>query len=98
MPDTQINSRRTTDAALLDMISKIDADLEGLHDVVNAFVNGMDSETHRKQHEYLDLVIAREKDRAAVRKAIIEKTLVSLIWSAIVGAAYAVYHTYVIGK
>lgn len=89
--------RRSTDAAMLDMIRKLDEDLDKLATTIEAFTGGQDSETHRKQHEYLDLVIAREKERAAMRRAIIEKTLASLLWSALVGVAYAIWHT-VTGK
>jgi hypothetical protein len=44
----------------------------------------IEHETHIKHHEYLALLIEREKQRAAFRQAIIEKTLASLLWTAVV--------------
>ena len=53
----------------------------------------LDDETHARHHEYLDLLLQKEKDRAALRQAIIEKTLAGLIWAAIaaVGHRIALY-------
>jgi len=90
--------RRHTNVILLDSLHKLDGDVTQLKNLLESFMSGVDPEAHRKQHEYLDLVIEREKERAALRKAIIEKTLISLLWSAIVGISYAVYHTFLTGK
>jgi len=91
--------KRKEDSALLSMIESLEDELKqtrevltGLQDTQKAFMIGLDSEGHRKQHEYLDALIQKEKDRAAFRQAVIEKTLASLVWSALVGLAYAIGH------
>lgn len=41
---------------------------------------------HREKYDaFLDMLIKREADRAAMRKAVMEKTLSGLIWMAVVG-------------
>ena len=45
----------------------------------------LDEELHHQQHEFLSLLIEREKQKIAFRKAVIEKTTSSLIWSGFVG-------------
>lgn len=43
-------------------------------------------EEHREKYgSFLDILIQREADRAALRKAVIEKTLAGLIWMVVVG-------------
>lgn len=59
--------------------------LDRLHDCPLADPAAL--EKHEKHHEYIDAAIQREMDRAAIRKAVIEKSLTGLIWSAIVAAA-----------
>jgi len=44
-----------------------------------------DEERSKKYDVFLDMMIEREKARAKLRSAIIEKTLAGLIWAAIVG-------------
>lgn len=39
----------------------------------------------KKYSAFIDILIQREADRAALRKAVIEKTLSGLIWMAVVG-------------
>ena len=39
----------------------------------------------KKYEGLLEMLIEREKERAAMRKAVIEKTLAGLIWAGIVG-------------
>lgn len=92
-------NRRYADNALLSMIESLEEELKqtrevltGLQDTQKAFMLGLDSEGHRKQHEYLDTLIQKEKDRASFRRAVIEKTLVSLLWSILVGLAISVGH------
>lgn len=43
----------------------------------------VDAETHHMHHEYLRIVLQREAAKATLRKAIIEKTFVGLVWAAI---------------
>lgn len=45
----------------------------------------LDEEMHHQQHEFLSILIEREKQKIAFRKAVIEKTMSSLIWSGFVG-------------
>jgi hypothetical protein len=53
----------------------------------------VDAPTHQRHHDYLEAVLAREADRAALRRAVIEKTLTALVWAALVWAGtYIVNH------
>jgi hypothetical protein len=47
---------------------------------------------HDKHHEYLRICIEREARRSAFQRAVIEKTLVSLLWSGITGGAILIYN------
>lgn len=85
------NERRTSSTELLSMIKTVEKEVTGILEILN-------SEAYIKRTQYLDYLIDKEKNRAALRKAIIEKTLSSLIWSLLVGASYAIYHTYFSGK
>ena len=49
---------------------------------------------HQKHHEYIDTLLKKEEQRIAFRKAVIEKTLSSLIWSALVGAVTLLINTF----
>lgn len=44
-----------------------------------------EEENRKKYSAFLDILIQRETDRAALRKSVIEKTLSGLIWMAVVG-------------
>lgn len=44
-----------------------------------------EEENRKKYGAFLDILIQRETDRAALRKSVIEKTLSGLIWMAVVG-------------
>lgn len=44
-----------------------------------------EEENRKKYSAFLDILIQRETDRAALRKSVIEKTLAGLIWMAVVG-------------
>jgi hypothetical protein len=46
---------------------------------------------HQDHHEYIAKVMEREARKEAFQKAIIEKTLASLLWSAIVGIGYLIW-------
>ena len=83
--------RRHTDRELLEMIKSLDKDVASIYEILH-------SEAYLKRTVYLDKLIERENSRAALRKAIIEKTLSSLIWSMLVAATYAIYHTFFAGK
>jgi hypothetical protein len=48
-------------------------------------------EKHDKHHAYIDTVLEREAERAAIRRAVIEKSLGGLVWSGLVGVAIAVW-------
>jgi hypothetical protein len=51
-----------------------------------ADVRLVDGATHQRHHDYIEAVLNREIDRAALRKAVIEKTLAGLVWMAIAGS------------
>lgn len=55
-------------------------------ELMSAYPDG-DANAHRRYHEAL---IAREQERSALRRAIIEKSLASLVWALIVGIGIAV--------
>jgi len=95
--------RRSTDTLFLDMVRGLKKDLEDhtgredtliheLRNTVEAFSSGASPEVQRKRNEYLDALIQKEKDRAAFRQAVIEKTLASLLWSILVGLTISVGH------
>jgi len=46
---------------------------------------------HDKHHDYIDVVMAREAERTAVRRAVIEKSLAGLVWSGVVALGAAVW-------
>lgn len=50
---------------------------------------------HNLHHEYLRKVLEREARKEALHRAIIEKTLVALVWSAIVGLGALLWSTLV---
>lgn len=45
-----------------------------------------------EEKQWLRLAIRREAQKAEVRQAIIEKTLASLVWSALIGVGYVVWN------
>jgi hypothetical protein len=98
-----LDERRATDQVFLDMIKGLKQDLDihaeqetllidQLQRTVEAFSSGASPEVQRKRNEYLDFLIEREKTRAEFRRAVIEKTTASLIWSLLVGLGYSVLH------
>jgi hypothetical protein len=44
------------------------------------------TKAHIDHHNYIEVLIKKEEQRIAFRRAIIEKTLGALLWSAITGA------------
>lgn len=55
-----------------------------------------ETQIHEDHHEFLKLLIEREKELKSLRKAIIEKTIVGLVWAFLVFLATASW-TYVKG-
>lgn len=55
-------------------------ELKDLKDKVDRIL----TEEHNDHHEFIKVLVEREKDRKALRRAIIEKTITSLIWGAVV--------------
>jgi len=49
------------------------------------------SDDHTGQHDYIKKAMEREARREELHRAIIEKTLAALIWSAIVGLGGLIY-------
>ena len=75
----ECDERRIYMEELIHKVSKIEAVLESnLND------------THVIDHTYLRTVMEREARKEALHRAIIEKTLVALVWSGITGLSYAV--------
>lgn len=58
----------------------------------------MEEQTHEDHHKFIQLLIEREEDKKRLRRAIIEKTLTSLIWSLIVFIALAAWKGLTDGK
>lgn len=80
-----------SELAVLDILASQNEQLERLEKLCNRFVDaipGDDPEGHRRYHE---LVIQREEDRAAIRKAVIEKSLAALVWSALVALGSSIW-------
>lgn len=46
---------------------------------------------HEDHHDYIAIAMAREARKESFHRAIIEKTMSSLIWSSIVGLGYLVW-------
>jgi len=99
----ETHNRLSTDKLFLEMVHELKKDLEdhanqeillieALRKTVEAFSSGASPEVQRKRNEYLDVLIEREKSRAAFRQAVIEKTMSSLVWSLLVGLGYSVLH------
>jgi len=53
------------------------------------------SEDHAGHHEYIKKALEREARREALHRAIIEKTLIALVWSAIAGVGTLLYNTFI---
>lgn len=53
------------------------------------------SPDHPGQHEYIKKAMEREARKEALHRAIIEKTVVALVWSAIVGLGSLLYSTFI---
>lgn len=51
----------------------------------------LDPADHRRQHDFLAVLMERESRRAARDQAIIEKTLAGLVWAAVVGLGLAIW-------
>lgn len=48
-------------------------------------------EKHERHHNYIDVVMQRESERTAVRRAVIEKSLAGLVWSGMVAFGAAIW-------
>lgn len=46
----------------------------------------------QKYQPYLEMAIERERLRAVFQQAVIEKTVIALVWSAIAGLGLLIYH------
>ena len=78
-PDRRSRARREDEVKVIHLESIIENALkEALGDL-----KLVDAATHEAHHAYLEAVLKRENDRAAFRKAVIEKGTVTLVWSAI---------------
>lgn len=65
---------------ILVAVAELKASVVEIRKILDALSDGADDDVLRKRAQYLDLMIKREMDRAALRKAVIEKTIVTLIW------------------
>lgn len=96
---TVVSLKPETEKAFFDILeeqSKQLAKLEQLCEGFSKAIPGDDPIGHRKYHE---LVIAREEKRAAFMQAIIEKSVLALLWSGIVaiGTACIFYVQHALG-
>ena len=46
-----------------------------------------ESETHKMEHQWVQLAIKREAQSIALRQAVIEKTITALVWMSLVALA-----------
>lgn len=89
IPPAAENYRRRvsdeSDDALRDLVR------EAVRDAVrDAMPMPMQCLMSEEQHAWVDLAIEREARRAAFQRAVIEKTMLGLIWAAILGAGVIV--------
>ena len=49
-------------------------------------------EKHERHHNYIDVVMEREAERSAVRRAVIEKSLAGLVWSGMFAFGAAIWN------
>lgn len=76
---------------VISSLERMREDIAGLRETIESVVPGGDIEGHRRYHEAL---IAAQLKRAKMFDAIIEKSIVSLVWAGVVAVATAVWHHY----
>lgn len=96
---TVVSLKPETEKAFFDILEEQSRQLAKLEQLCEGFskaIPGDDPIGHRKYHE---LVIAREEKRAAFMQAIIEKSVLALLWSGIVaiGTACIFYVQHMLG-
>lgn len=96
---TVVSLKPETEKAFFDILQEQSQQLAKLEQLCEGFskaIPGDDPVGHRKYHE---LVIAREEKRAAFMQAIIEKSVLALLWSGIVaiGTACIFYVQHILG-
>ena len=67
--------------------------LKTISEEISHIKETINSDAHREEHEYLKALIKREKERADLRKAIIEKSVSGLIWTFIITSVTFIWNT-----
>ena len=67
--------------------------LKTISEEISHIKETLNNEVHKEEHEYLKALIKREKDRADLRKAIIEKSVSGLIWTFIITSVTFIWNT-----
>ena len=86
---TNTTERRTNQ---LEDFERLETKVDLIQDEVKDLARTLTTD-HNLHHEYLRKVLEREARKEALHRAIIEKTLVALIWSALVGFGSLLYTT-----
>ena len=79
----------TTDVHL-ELLRSIKDEIMSVKQDLLTHVHTETAENHREGHEYLDMLMIREAKRSKLWDAIIEKTISSLLYSALVGIVIAI--------
>lgn len=77
----------------LEDFSRLEDKVDNIQDEVKDLARNLTTD-HNLHHEYLRKVLEREARREALHRAIIEKTLLALIWSALLGIGTLLWNTF----
>jgi len=87
---SNITERRSNQ---IEDFSRLEDKVDLIQDEVKDLTKSLTTD-HNLHHEYLRKVLEREARREALHRAIIEKTLLALIWSALVGLGALFWSTF----
>ena len=76
----------------LEAFDRLETKVDLIQDEVKELTRNLITD-HEVHHAYLVKVLQREARREALHRAIIEKTLIALLWSALVGFGSLLYAT-----
>ena len=79
----------------MNQLEELKKDVQHLKEAYSTILEKLDEDfwkKHDSHHEYVEILIAKEAKKLKLWDAIIEKTITSLIWSAIVFVAYAIWN------
>lgn len=81
--DLEYNKQDKQDI-IIAILNRQTQQLDKLEEVADKFHKSMPRDNPKKHRHYHELVIKREKEKAAFRKSIIEKSIAGLVWAALV--------------